>query len=436
MAPVDVEKVNSVFRLFAVDAVDAHAGDAAAHAEVHESYIPVCFLAAAAREVGYYPTPSAIHQFTETVPGTASGAVTFAAFLEFCEGVAHTSHPGRSAIYKMIDELDPRGSGLISRHELFLVLASGSVNITESEIDAAMALLDPANRGYISLNDLAAVLIDSSECQWPASRSRAQVGRQQQHESSVAHAMASEKQQRCDKERRFHSRQTAAQPEDRKRYPKLRRGFLKKRGYKTLPSPPPAMTAVEWVPAQTQEQRWSSATVCACGSSCRRTECYSASERVYLPHGSLYSRQETFERTQTAMTVDVDVQPSAHQHTPTVRRRRFANSSSPAASSLTVQTPLRPLCSAASAAAAEEAPSHEKVEKNGERHPHHSNRADADSSARHVRSPERELEQLGNYRGLGRGACDDRSSANEAAPAMTFIKPSRKDSGSRCCIML
>ncbi|KAG5492031.1 hypothetical protein GH5_00934 [Leishmania sp. Ghana 2012 LV757] len=450
MAPVNVEKVNSVFHLFAVD---AHAGAAAARDEMCESYIPVFFLAAAAREMGYYPTPSAIHQFTETVRDTPAGAVTFAAFLQFCESVAHTSQPGRSVIYKMIDDINPRGSGLISRHELLLVLTSGSVNITESEIDAAMELLDPTNSGCIRLSDLAAVLIDSCE-------------RRRQHEPSVAPTEASEKRhqpshstnsiaaaipragsppprpqqgqqrQHSNKTRRCHSRKTTAQPEDRKQYQKPQRGFLKKRVYETPPPPPLATAAAEWERAQALGQPWCSITARECGGSLRCTDRNSANEGVCRPHESLHSRQDTFEWAQTVMTVDVDVQPSVRHHTPTVRLRKFASSSSPAASSLAAPTPLRPFRPAAPAPAAGETPLHEKAEENGQPHPHPGNRAGADGGGRRDESLEGELEQPRRFRCLGLSTGVDRSCAAERAPAMPTSRLSKTSHGLKCCIML
>ncbi|CAM43371.1 conserved hypothetical protein [Leishmania braziliensis MHOM/BR/75/M2904] len=434
MAPVNVQRVYSVFHLFAVDTADAHAGAAAAQDAIRESYIPVCFLAAAAREIGYYPTSSAVSQFTKTVPSAAAGAVTFAAFLQFCENVAHTNQPGRSAIYKLVDDIDPRGSGMISHRELLLVLTSGSATITDGEIDAAMKLLDPTNCGYVQLADLAALLIDSCE-------------RQQQPEKQ---------QQRCGAARDSHSRQTSAQPEDSRQHLKQWRGDFTKRGYETPPSPPLTTAAAEGERAQAPEQRRSAAAVGECDSSLKRTGVGLTGEAAFQPHGSLCDRQNTVEQTQTPMTVDADVQLSKRHSTPTLWRRRFAKSSSvavspatplqragggSAASSPAAQTPVRPLQPTVSAAATEGAPPQDKAV-NNEPHLHYRSGADANGGARYTGLKERNSKQQVyssaelNARGGGVFAGGNRSSGTEAALVTTAAMPTKKADGLKCCVML
>ncbi|CAG9582514.1 conserved hypothetical protein [Leishmania major strain Friedlin] len=457
MAPVNVERVCSVFHLFAVNAADA----AAARDEIREPYIPVCLLAAAAREMGYYPTPTTIHQFTETVPGAAAGAVTFAGFLQFCEDVAHTNQPGRSVIHRMVESMDPSGSGVISRCELFLILTSGSATISDGEIDAAMKLLDPTNSGSVRLSDLEAVLIDSCERQWSAFESRSssknqhQQKEQRQHESSVACATVAEKSHKPLHSTDIttaavipqagspapHSGHMPAQPGDQKQHPKWRRRAFNRRRYEAPPSPPPATTATEGRRPQGQGQHWCPAAVSECDSFSQHTYTGSAGETVFPCHQRLCDRQDTFERTQTAMTVDVVVQLSPCQPTAEVRRRKFARNSSATASNFAAQTPRGPPRCAASATAAKEAPSDKGAEDSNELCPHHSNSADANGGARCnggqgcESKQQKSSDAASDARGRSVLADADSPSAAEREWAMIDTIPTRKTSGSKCCIM-
>ncbi|CBZ38068.1 hypothetical protein, conserved [Leishmania donovani] len=477
MAPVNVERVCSVFHLFAVDAADAHADAdaAAARDEIREPYIPVCFLAAAAREVGYYPTPTAIHQFTETVPGAAAGVVTFAGFLQFCEDVAHTNQPGRSVIHKMVESIDPSGSGVISHRDIFLILTSDSATITDGEIDAAMKLLDPTNSGCVRLSDLEAVLVDSCERQRLASESRLSSDNQQQqkeqpqHEPSVVCTTVAEKShqplhstdittaavipqagspaphpqqlQHCDTARHPQSGHMPAQQEDPKQHPKWRRRAFNRRRYEAPRSPPPATTATEGERSQGQGQRWCAAAVSECDSSLQHACTGSTGEAVSPCRQSLCNRQDTFEGTQTSMTVDVNLQLSACQPTAEVRRRKFARNFSATASNFAAQTRLRPPRCAASATAAKEVSSHEGAESSNELRPHHSNSADANGSARRNGAQGRESKQqkysgaASDARGRSALADADSPSAAEREWAMIATIPTSKTSGSKCCNM-
>lgn len=433
MAPVNVERVSSVFHLFAVDAADAHADADAAWDEIRESYIPVCFLAAAAREMGYYPTPSAIHQFTETVPGAAAGAVTFAGFLQFCEDVAHTNQPGRLVIHRMIESIDPSGCGVISRRELFLILASGSATITAGEIDAAMKLLDPTNSGCVRLSELEAVLIDSCERQRSASESRSPSGNQQQqeqrqHESSVACTTVTEKSHQPLHSTGIitaavipqagsptpHPGHMPAQLEDRKQHPKWRRRAFNRRKYETPPSPAPATTVAEGERPQVQGQRWCSAVASECDGSLPHAYTDSAGEAVFPRHQCLRDKPDTFEQTQTSMTVDVDVQLSPCKPTAEVQRRKLARNSSAAASNLVAQAPPRP---------------------------HDGNSADTNGGARRNRAQGLESKQqkysmaASDTRGCSVSADTESPSAAEREWTMVATIPMRKTSGSKCCIM-
>ncbi|GET92668.1 hypothetical protein, conserved [Leishmania tarentolae] len=462
MAPVNVERVCSVFQLFAVDAADMR-GDAASYwDEIRESYIPVCFLAAAAREMGYYPTSSAIHQFTKTVPAAAAGAVTFAAFLQFCENVAHTNRPGRSVIKTMVDNLAPRGSGMMSRREFFLLLTSGSATITDGEIDATMNLLDPTKSGYIRLSDLEAVLIDSCERQRLASQSRpresflacatvAEKSHQSLYATDIttaavtpqAGSSASDPQQlqRFDTARHSYSGHLPAQVEDPKKHPKWRQRTFNRRKYDTSPSLLSATATADGGRSQVQGQRWSSAAVRECASS-RHACTGSAGDAVFPLHGSLCNRHETFERTQTTMTIDVDVQLSPCRPTDTVRRRKFSRNSSAAVSSSAAQTPPHPPRRAAPATAEEAAAPHDIAEDGNEPCPHHENSADARGSACRKRPQARESK----HQKYAKAALDiggrslspdtDSPSTTERERAVIVTMPMRKTSGSKCCTML
>jgi Ca2+-binding EF-hand superfamily protein len=347
MAPVDVERVYDIFHLFAVSP-----GKGAAK----EAYIPAYFLAIATREVGFYPTTSAVHKFITAVPTASSGEITFAAFLQFCEDVAHTNRPGRSGIYKLVDDLDTRGGGLISRRELFLILTNGSADISDGEIDAIMELLDPTLCGYVELKDLAALLIEA--CQHQRSLSRTSRSRSR-HETPVQPITALSVEDAAEKQtpppqqpqpdcrRHHHHHRERQHHSSHSRSPH--------RAADAPPSPPPpqhqqqeggkgnaasenrpaaanapaprrvrrfaasnrcrnsgaGQDAQEPSPQPPTQQQPSSSPAGAVGGderdrSFKRTDIGSNGEVAYRKYGSLYRRAETFERNQSAATVDVD----------------------------------------------------------------------------------------------------------------------------------
>ncbi|KAL7710297.1 hypothetical protein N2W54_005844 [Lotmaria passim] len=319
MAPVDVERVYTVFNLFAVNP-----GSGAAK----EPYIPAFFLAVAAREVGFYPSTAAVHQFIKSVPTASAGEIIFAAFLQFCEDVAYTSRLGRADIYKLIDDLDPRGGGLISRRELFLLLTNGSADISDGEIDAVMEMLDPTLCGYVELKDLAALFIEHYHLKRSLSRiSRSHSRHKSQprpaitsvDSASVAGAAAPPQQrqlQEADRRRQHHhhdpqrtSQSGFPQPAPHRRVRRFAAGGVDRRSTRDRtaqnePAPQP--------PHQTTSSTGggAAAAIAERDRSFKRTDAGSNGEVAYRKYGSLYSRADTFERTQTAMTVDVDCAPS------------------------------------------------------------------------------------------------------------------------------
>ncbi|KAG5492572.1 hypothetical protein JKF63_01151 [Porcisia hertigi] len=466
MTPVNVERVNSVFHLFAVDTSDAQAVTATAPGGISELYIPTHFLAVAAREVGYYPTSSAVFRFITTVEGAAAGVVTFAAFLQFCEDVAHTNQLGRSLIYKMVDNIDPRGCEIISCRDLYLLLTSGSANITEGELNAIMELLDPTNCGHVQLNDLAAVLIDACEGQQSVSRSQSRLEhprqREQEKQLSVADTRVSTKQsrtmhhsasktaagvtfragpqasalqqrhrqKRVQVARQSHARQINPQPEDCKPHPKEEEtGAPKRRGCEALPS---AAAAVKEGGAQKQGHYSSFSAVHKCDSSLKAKEMRSASEMCSELCGGLSNQHDSLEHTHTTITVDLDVQLSIHQSTEKVRREAL----SPKSSTI---IPLMPHClpqPVASATAAAEAPPHEGAEEGGKPCLNQGHSAEVRIGARGGGDSQKSQSVQPEY--FGREPPTTHRSLSMASGRSSVAKhaPVAKEKVPKCCIIL
>ncbi|KPA86079.1 hypothetical protein ABB37_00346 [Leptomonas pyrrhocoris] len=377
MAPVDVERVYSVFNVFAVNPTTNSSSRAA-----KEPYIPVHFLAVAAREVGFYPTTAAVHQFVKAVPTASAGAVTFAAFLQFCEDVAYTNRPGRSAIYRLVDDLDTPGGGLISRREFFLLLTNGSADISDGEITAVMELLDPARCGYVELKNLAALLLE--QCQRQQRLSQASRSRSRSEGRAKPVSSAGEQQRQSEGRRHQHHHHSHRNPHfDSPPEPEAEQPGTTN-GHRSLgdraDDAPPKHRVRRFAAAGTRrsEEREvsgapapSSAVHVAAGAagardrSFKRTDSGSNGEVAYRKFNSLYHRADTFERTHTSMTVDVDCPLSANgtamrhntngdaAHTPSpLSRRAHASSGTPQSPSpkapATAPPPLGPASGAGS----------------------------------------------------------------------------------------
>ncbi|KPI86199.1 hypothetical protein ABL78_4752 [Leptomonas seymouri] len=335
MALVDVERLYSIFHLFAVTPTNPTTSGSRA---AKESYIPAHLLAVATREAGFYPTTAAVHQFIKSVPTASAGKITFAAFLQFCEDVVYTNQLGRSGIYKLVDSLDTHGGGMISSRELFLILTNGSADISNGEVEAVMELLDPRQCGYIELNGLAALLIVQCQRQQLlslVSRLRSRPDSHTLPTTSTVDPVEVEQRTRRSERRRYHHhhmhhtplsdsqpRVEAERPrrrgehrfsEDRPRadHSKRRvRRFSKERDSKEGEAQhEPALHPL-------RESTSSSCLADAKGAvkerdrSFKRTDIGSNGLVPSCMRNSLCNRASTFERTHTSMTVNVDVPPS------------------------------------------------------------------------------------------------------------------------------
>ncbi|KAF8298862.1 hypothetical protein TcYC6_0067880 [Trypanosoma cruzi] len=116
-----------------------------------EAYIPPCFIMTAAREMGYYPTSQCLRNCLSEVIGRGK-RLTFPLFLKLCSSLEATRTLNTGAIEECKRVFDVRNSGTLNRGEFRTILtSSAAAEMTSSEVEAIVELLDPAHTDAIQL---------------------------------------------------------------------------------------------------------------------------------------------------------------------------------------------------------------------------------------------------------------------------------------------
>ncbi|RNF06093.1 mucin-associated surface protein (MASP) [Trypanosoma conorhini] len=147
LAAVDEELAEDVFFTFRV------------LSEGGEAHVPPCFIMVAAREMGYYPTSPFLRSCLLDVTGR-SKRLTYPLFLQLCSALEPTRALSPETVAQCKRAFDIRGSGTLNRSEFRTILASSAAaDVTSSEVEAIVELLDPTHTDVIQLYAVQLILL-------------------------------------------------------------------------------------------------------------------------------------------------------------------------------------------------------------------------------------------------------------------------------------
>ncbi|RNF07640.1 calmodulin [Trypanosoma rangeli] len=138
-----------------------------------EAHIPSCFIMTAAREMGYYPTSPFLRSCLLDVAGR-SKRLTLPLFLQLCSALEATRALNSETIAQCKHAFDVRGSDTLNRGEFRTILtSSAATDMTSSEVEAIIELLDPTHTDVIQLYAVQLILLrylsrDALPCDVPA----------------------------------------------------------------------------------------------------------------------------------------------------------------------------------------------------------------------------------------------------------------------------
>ncbi|KAH9601475.1 hypothetical protein LSM04_002462 [Trypanosoma melophagium] len=127
-----------------------------------EAYLPPCLIMAAAREMGYYPTTEMLQRGVVEVIGRSGSRLNFPLFLQLCAQLESTKALEFDAVQRYKRAFDVHRSGVLSRSEFRTVLTTcASTDISSSEVEAIVELLDPTHSETIRLQVLETIMMQS-----------------------------------------------------------------------------------------------------------------------------------------------------------------------------------------------------------------------------------------------------------------------------------
>ncbi|KEG13720.1 calmodulin [Trypanosoma grayi] len=124
-----------------------------------EAYIPPFFIMTAAREMGYYPTAQQLQSSLSEVVGRGD-RLTLPLFMQLCALLESTRALDSDTIHLYKRAFDVRNTGVLNRGEFRTIIAtSAATDISSSEIEAIVELLDPIHTDSIQLHALQSILM-------------------------------------------------------------------------------------------------------------------------------------------------------------------------------------------------------------------------------------------------------------------------------------